>query len=108
MLPKKIQICGKTFSISTNKVLPGGEFWLSTQQILCNAKCQERADEILLHEILEIILCEYRKRYNKAGADDNGSYLFVLTHDEFEQLVFELHGALKPFLNFKRKSEVKE
>jgi len=102
-LPKTIQICGKTFSVSTEKVCDGGEFWLSTQQIFCKAKHTERGDEILLHEIAEAILCEYRKRYNKIGGEDNSDYLFVLTHDEFEQFIFELHGALKPFLNFRKK-----
>ena len=102
-LPKTIQICGKTFSISTEKDCDGGEFYLGAQKILCKAKHPERADEILLHEIAEAILCEYRRRYNKVSGEDNNGYLFVLTHDEFEQFIFELYGAIKPYLNFRKK-----
>ncbi len=74
-LPKTVQICGMTYSVSTNKTSFGGggdtsdlSLWIGTAN-----KNPEKVFEIYLHEIMEIVACERGDRYGSGVSDDSCS-----------------------------------
>lgn len=102
-----VTICGKTYKIIFDKKNSGGSFSLQRQEIRIGMyHTPERAHDILVHEVLEIIMVELRYRfiYPCGGDTENGDMRFMLTHDDFEKVADELAYVLRQTNNLRRRN----
>lgn len=93
--PRKVTICGKTWSIKYN--MRGGccfEYRKSLITVGCNSG-EDTAIEGLVHEISEAVHVEHRNRYMRTGSGENGDFIFHLSHDTFETHNMSLVAALR-------------
>lgn len=88
--PKTINICGKKYNIIYDKTYSGGSFDCSTNEIKIGTKDKHRILEIMIHEISEIILTMRGLRFCRGSYDDNGDYMFVMNHQDFENYICDL------------------
>ena len=99
-LPKKVTIRGREVQVLTNKNELGG-FWSSGKnRIGVGTKNPSMVTEFFLHEVLESVFTENNLRFQVSGHDpsDNGDYIFVMTHAQFETIVPQIAVALKDVL----------
>lgn len=96
-LPKKVDICGMTYTVRTNsKSYDGGGSTCNPHiTVGTKSKNNERYQEILLHEIMEIAACERGYRYGSGGSDNA---MFVMSHKEFDNFSRDIAVALRPML----------
>lgn len=101
-LPKSVIIAGKTWKIVLDKKERGAWYSGDKQEIHIGLKnvTQEHTRINFLHEVIEAIFSERLLRYKLpyTGAD-NGHYLFVMNHLQFENAVVDIGLALKEVLN---------
>ena len=100
-LPKSLIIGGVKWKVVIKKLSSGGAFYWHNHLIEISKKhTDERRFQALIHEIVEVILANNIMRYQKgwASAPDNGDYIFVFNHDQFEVFTDELSGVLKQFM----------
>lgn len=92
MKNKKIYICGNKWTLKIVDELDcNADFDFATFTI--RFKKNLYTFGVLVHEILEIILCSHFARYySNSGSQD---YLFNFSHTEFMIICDELSGALK-------------
>lgn len=100
-LPKKVIICGKSYSIIYIKDDTGASGNATTCRIKvgCGYNCSKHyVIDSLIHEISELIHLENYHSYSKGcKCNDipNGDRIFVFNHDGFEQHTRQLIGALR-------------
>ena len=90
-IPKQIKINGSWWKVVGRERYSGGSFNYDQKQIKVDYKSLEK-EQIFLHEIMEILMCEQRVRYRNSA--DEG-YKFFLTHDDFTRYVDNLYAVLK-------------
>ncbi len=97
-LPKKVDICGKTYSVSKdNKNFNSGGS-THKQEITVGTRgnqSDERQFDGFVHETVELVTCEKRYRY---GDGHSESSVFVMNHKEFEQFASALATAIYPMV----------
>jgi len=101
-----ISICGKSYKVIFDTKNSGGSFSTHKQEIRIGAyHTPERAHDILVHEVLEIIMVELRCRFiYPCGSDtENGDMRFLLTHDDYEKVADQLAYVLRQTDNMRRK-----
>lgn len=102
-----ISICGKSYKIIFDTKNSGGSFSTHKQEIRIGAYyTPERAHDILVHEVLEIIMVELRLRFIYpcgGGETENGDMRFMLTHDDYEKVADQLAYVLRQTNNMRRK-----
>ena len=100
-LPKDIIIGGRTWTIINNSKIKGGSFKQNQITIGTKSKNTDEIIQTFLHEVIEAILSEKLLRfelpYNKPYLE-NGDYLFVFNHRDFEESVKDISLALKEVL----------
>jgi hypothetical protein len=97
-LPKSVNICGKEIPLKEKRKEGGGSFDFRKPIITIGTKYEIDIPETFLHEILEAILVERMFRYQLRGVGDNGDYLFVFNHEQFNIICSDLANALKHYL----------
>lgn len=92
-IPKKIDICGKIFTIKQDKTLLGAAFDFDTRIITLGTNSKQEGDifEGLMHEISEAIHIIQGTRFEDVG---NSSYLFVQNHNTFQSHIEILSSIL--------------
>ncbi len=96
-IPKKMQICGISYPIKTDKTSYDGGGSTATPEIVVGTKSRDndRIWEILLHEVMEVAACERGYRY---GSGVSGGSRFVMTHKEFDNYSKDVASAIRPML----------
>jgi len=96
-IPKKLIICGKTYSVIKSPKNGGGSFSCGSQKILVGTKwTKEVQHDVLIHEVLETILAEKSLRFSREVEEKtNGDYLFTFDHDRFDEICSELSYILR-------------
>ena len=89
--PKTIKINGNVWQLKQVD-RNGGRFSYTTMTIEIEKKPHQLKDGVLFHEIMEIIMCENRVRYD--GTSDN-QYKFFLTHDDFTRVCDMAFATMK-------------
>jgi len=100
-LPKTVIIAGRTWKIVTDKKQRGAWYSGDKQKIVIGLKdaTQEQTRINLLHEVIEAVFSERLLRYKLPyTGDDNGHYLFVMNHYQFENAITDIGLALKEVL----------
>lgn len=91
-IPKDIKILGQTFKVSIKKIDSAGETLMLKSEInIQNSNIAK--DEVLFHEILEIIMIKMGHRYE--GYSDSSSIVFHFNHQEFNQMADIILDTLK-------------
>lgn len=95
-LPRKVQISGHTYSISTNKKSYSSRGRTGTRKICIGTKwsSDERKFGDYLHEVVELVCCE-RKVHYQASNDD---IRIIMSHKEFTDVINDVATALKPMI----------
>ena len=79
--PKRIKINGNWWKVKQSNKF-GGRFSYTTMTIDIDKRSKIK-DATFFHEIMEIIACEHRVRYD--GTSDN-QYKFFMGHDDFTRI----------------------
>jgi hypothetical protein len=100
-LPCIVPIAGKDYTLKWDNKVPGAHFNTRTQIVRINPRVTKaELYSFLLHEILEVIYTERLYRYAKEkSALDNGDYMFIMNHDQFEKSINDLGYTLVKLLN---------
>jgi len=98
--PRTVIIGGRLWHVNTDSETNGSSSHCRQQKIIIGTRYgREDAYENFLHEIIETVLVERMHRYNKPyTVADNGSYVFVFNHAEFEEAIKDIYLALRDFL----------
>ena len=92
-IPKSVVIAGKTYKVSNDKDFAGAHFATAEQTIKLGTGYNEEIRTIFfLHEVIEAIMTERQLRYSVY--EDSG-HLFVMNHDQYQNLVNDIYFALK-------------
>jgi hypothetical protein len=95
-IPKTINLCGQTYKIRMDPNSTGGTFSEGKKIIEIGTAWPADVPENLLHEVIEGILAIRNARYTVERVNpDNGDYIFVFKHDQYEQLIKDIAAALK-------------
>jgi hypothetical protein len=96
-LPKTVIIGGREWTVTTNPKINGASSNNNkTRMEIGTAGGTENACQNFLHEVIESILDERMKRFQQPYAEpNNGHYVFVFNHAEFEEMVKDIYLALK-------------
>ncbi len=93
--PKTVNICGKTYSVKTDKSRWGGRVQTGSQQIVVGTSRDQSAQRIFttyIHEVIEAVTLERKLRYE--SSDDE--IMFVMTHKQFDNSVKDVATAILP------------
>ena len=96
-LPKTLQICGKTYKITTNNKVGGAWFSCNKQMIeLGTRDSKERQLASLIHEIMEIVMVEREYRFQTSVLEpENGDYMFVFCHKGYEIIAEDVANVIR-------------
>lgn len=98
--PKKVIICGRTYTVKTCKKTADGTGYLHEQKIIIGTKglSDERQFDTFLHEVAELVACDRQFRYGYGGSEGS---IFVMNHKEFEHFMTDLAATLWPIIKIK-------
>ena len=91
-IPKHIDIFGCRFKVKFDRKLEGGDFSWKDETMTIGGRYGEEG-KVLLHEIIEVILCELHFRFY--GQEKSMPYTFHFDHDGLCPLHSELFRVLK-------------
>jgi hypothetical protein len=95
-IPKSITICGKPNKVIQDKSGNGGAFDEGKGIIVIGTANPLDVPEILVHEVVEAVLVTRLMRYAiERSQPENGDYIFVFNHDQFEIACKDIAAALK-------------
>lgn len=95
-LPDKIVICGVRYHLKQDPKHDGGAFDEAAMTITVGTAYPEDVADTLLHEVIEAVCAKRKMRLIKqVGEPDNGDYVFVFNHEQFELAVGDIAAALK-------------
>ncbi len=97
-IPKKVTICGKVYKVSLDKTTgnSSGYTWPQTIKVgAIKSQSTERRFENYVHEIVELVTCEHKTRFE--AADDE--IVFVMDHKQFSNLCVSVASALYPMVS---------
>ena len=99
-LPKTVFIVGREWKVVEKKKNSGASFNTGKATLFIGTSWEKGQTQInFLHEILEAIMTERMHRYKLPYiSDDNGNYIYVMKHEEMNQVVADLALALKDVL----------
>lgn len=98
-LPKKVIICGKEVKVETDKKCVGGRWASATNLISIGTRNPNEVADTFLHEVIEVVFVESGLRFERSRhTPENGEFVFVMTHQEFEIAVGQIAYALKDVL----------
>lgn len=94
-LPKKVNICGKTYTVDQNDLVADSYGRTGPQLIVIGTEfgMPERIWDSFVHETAELIMAENNFRY-----ECDGEYRFVMDHKEFDKFAVDLAMALFPMV----------
>jgi hypothetical protein len=99
-IPEFVTIGGKAYKVVVDPKTNGGSF--SNNKCLMYVGSQEgleAARQIFFHEVWEAILSERMYRFQKPyDKPENGHYIFVFNHDQFEESVKDFYLAIREIL----------
>ncbi len=97
-IPKKTTIDGRQWSITTDRKSNGA--FCDSSKVMINIGAAEGCGlKNYLHECLEVILIESHNRYRNQHSDNNnGDYIFVFNHNEFEKICSDLSIVINDLL----------
>jgi len=96
-LPKAVNICGKTYSVHSDKNRWGGSCSTGSQKIVVGTaqdSSSHRRFTTLVHEILEGVFLERRLRYEAPDEE----IVFVMTHKQFSDCAMDVATAIMPMI----------
>ncbi len=96
-IPKKVNICGKKYTVTKNASQWGGNGSTGKQAIVVGTarnQSNERKFDNYLHEVAELITCEQELRYESNSED----IVFVMTHQQFTGFVGAVASAIYPMV----------
>lgn len=93
--PRKVQISGKTYTVTTDKKRWNSSGQTVSQEIVLGAEGgnKERIFDNFIHEVAELALCERNFRYGDGSSDGS---MFVMTHKDFTTFASDVATALFP------------
>ena len=95
-LPDHLQICGVRYRLKQDPATAGGAFDEASLTITVGTRYPQDIPDTLLHEVIEAVLAKRMMRLVKeVGEPDNGDYVFVFTHEQFELAVGDIAAALR-------------
>jgi hypothetical protein len=95
-LPKKINVCGKTVTVVTNKAHDGGSFDGGTYTIEVGTMDPDEVAENFIHEVGEAVMALRDFRFVAQKEEpENSDYRFVLTHSDYQLFAKDLAIALR-------------
>lgn len=98
-IPKTVLIASREWKVKTLPKEGGGYFDGSEFEIGIGTAHKPNVPGIFLHEVAEAILAERSLRYQINHKPlNNGDYMFVFNHQQFEDFIFDLAYALKDYL----------
>jgi hypothetical protein len=104
-LPEQINICGRMYKVKANSKHNGGNFSEAEQLIEIGTQWPADIPENLLHESIEGIMSVRGLRYSLEKVEpDNGDYMFIFNHAQYEQLIKDIATALHG-INFNEKDK---
>jgi hypothetical protein len=99
--PKSIVLAGNRWTVEYDKHSQAGGFTRKNHSLIIGTEgTQERTFSVILHELTEIQLSHLHCRYTDdyVEADDYVSFLFVMTHPQFQEVLELVIPALMEFL----------
>jgi hypothetical protein len=99
--PKSIVLAGNRWTIEYDKSSQSGEYTWTNHTIIIGTKgTVERTLAIILHELVEIQVSHLHCRYTDdyIQEDDYVSFLFVMTHPQFQEALELVTPVLMEFL----------
>ena len=92
-IPKKVTICGKTYTVIKDKEQENGFGGVFKQLIVVGTKGQadERIFDTFLHEVAELVACENNYRYGNGHSETS---MFAMSHKEFERFIGDISTAI--------------
>ena len=99
-LPGKVIIYGREWKVVKDPKSNGGNSVTAPRpEIHVGTKEKSRIPEIFLHEVIESILMDNCLRFRAPHVNsDNGDYVFIFNHQQFENIVPQIVLALKDVL----------
>lgn len=95
-IPSEIEICGKKNKVILDPSDNGGAFDENKCVIVIGTGIKADVPEVLLHEIIEAVFTTRLMRYALERAQaENGDYMFVFNHDQFELACKDIAVALR-------------
>jgi hypothetical protein len=110
--PKSIVLAGNRWMVEYDKSSQAGEYTQKNRSIIIGTGgTEERTLAIILHELAEIQIAHLHCRYadDYQASNDYVSFLFVMTHPQFQEVLELITPVLMEFLPKKKlkKGEVK-
>lgn len=97
---KSIVLCGYIFNIDWDPETYGGQFDFSEQKIVIGTKLEDHTVfQILMHEISEVLHVCMNNRYYNSDGPTVASYLFCMSHKDFEVHNSLLCDAISKFIS---------
>lgn len=96
-IPSKIEICGAMWKIKQEKNHSYGSFSFTHNVIEIGMKNPAVVENILLHEIVEVIMSERKHRYTYYGSG-NEKMMFAMDHAQFEDFCDDLLSVLRKII----------
>lgn len=99
--PKSIVIAGQRWTVEYDKSSQAGEYTTSNHSIVIGTGGgEERTFAIILHELTEIQVSHLHCRYTDdyVQSNDYVSFLFVMTHPQFQEALELVTPVLMEFL----------
>ena len=95
-LPKSVNICGKMFSVVSDKDSDGGNVDMEKRIITVGTMNKDDILENFLHEVGEAILVTREFRYAREREEkDSADYRFIMNHEEWTLFGKDMSIALK-------------
>lgn len=94
-LPKELSILGNKWKIVEDKESNGGSFKSSDREMIIGMQYPNYQWCILMHEVLEVILVNRGKRYDRYDVDTNDGRMFVMSHAEFCNVADDLAATME-------------
>ena len=95
-IPAEIEICGKKNSVILDPTSNGGAFDEGKGIMIIGTGNKSDIPEVVLHEIVEAILVTRLMRYAiERQEPENGDYMFVFNHSQYELFCKDLAKALR-------------
>ena len=99
--PKSIILAGNRWTVEYDKSSQSGEYTTSNRSIIIGTGgTDERTLAVILHELVEIQVSHLHCRYTDdyIQPDDYVSFLFVMTHPQFQEALELVTPVLMEFL----------
>ena len=95
-IPKRINICGKTFTVTTDKTTDGASGDAGKLTIIIGTFTPGDVAENLIHEVGELIMAIRDFRYAPEKEElENADYRFLLSHADWQLFCKDMSIAMR-------------